>query len=92
MRSLRPAFAVGVLALCGVSFFAAYAADVTNERPFGGPFPPKKRGMDRTPKATNCKTPTITCKLQKAQPVGADCSCPGSDGKPIAGKVIEHAN
>jgi hypothetical protein len=102
MSSLRLVAAVGGLALCGISFIAAHAAEGTGgdpsllrlvqERPFGGPPPPKSRKMDRVPKGTSCKTPSVTCKLQKAQPVGAACSCSGSDGEPIAGKVVEHAS
>ena len=84
MKALRPLPAVGVLVLCSLSI--AYAAEVTMERPFGGPPPPKSRKMERS-KGTICKTATITCELQKAQSVGTTCTCTGSDGKPISGKV-----
>jgi hypothetical protein len=69
------------------SAFLAHGADVTNERHFGGPFPPKKRGM--APVGTTCETPALTCKFPEAQAVGSKCFCRGSDGKSVAGKVIE---
>ena len=84
MVALRSVAAVGALIVCGASF--GYAADVTNERPFGGPFPPKKRGMERT--STTCKTPATTCKFPDAQPIGSECFCRGSDGTPVKGKVV----
>jgi hypothetical protein len=84
MRALRPLPAVVVLVLCGFSL--AYAAETTMERPFGGPPPPKTRKMERA-KGTTCATPTVTCELPKPRPVGTICTCPGSDDKPIAGKV-----
>jgi hypothetical protein len=37
---------------------------------------------------TSCKTPSLSCKLEKAQQVGSACACPGRDGKEAAG-VIE---
>ena len=83
MRVLRSLAAIGALLVLGISF--SFAADVTSERPFGGPFPPKKRGMERT--GTTCKTPAITCKFPDAQPIGSECFCQGSDGKPVKGKV-----
>jgi hypothetical protein len=85
MRALHVLPAAVVLVLCGFSI--ARSAETTMERPFGGPPPPKSRKMGPAPKGTACKTPTITCKLDKARPVGATCTCPGSDGKPVSGKV-----
>jgi hypothetical protein len=84
MKALHPVVAIAVLMLCGGIPFAD-AADVTNERPFGGPFPPKRRGIERT--GTTCKTPSIICKVPEAQPIGSDCFCRSSDGKLIKGKV-----
>jgi hypothetical protein len=84
--------AVAAVALCGLSL-PAPAADpglprrTIDERPFGGP-PPQRRSMDGKAWSTSCKTPSLTCKLEKARQVGSACSCPGSDGKEAAG-VIE---
>jgi hypothetical protein len=88
------AAAVAAVALCAVSL-PAPAADTPgmprrtiDERPFGGP-PPQRRSMDPTKVwGTSCKTPSLSCKLEKAQQVGSACACPGSDGKEAAG-VIE---
>ena len=66
-----------------------YAQVDHQERPFGGPMPPKKRSLEPPRSAGTCKTPTTVCKLQKAQPIGATCSCPESDGKPIPGVVVD---
>ena len=85
MRSLRALAASAVLAVCSSSI--AFAAETTMERPFGGPPPPKTRKMGPAPKGTTCKTPANTCELPKPRPVGASCTCPGSDGKPLSGKV-----
>jgi len=85
MRSLCPLAAIVVLAMCGSSI--AFSAETAMERPFGGPPPPKSRKMERAPKGTSCKTPAKTCELPKAQSVGATCTCPGSDSKPVSGKV-----
>jgi hypothetical protein len=85
MRSLCPLAATAVLAMCSASI--AFAAETTMERPFGGPPPPKTRKMESAPKGTTCKTPASTCELPKARPVGAACTCPGSGGKPLSGKV-----
>jgi hypothetical protein len=63
---------------------------LAQERPFGGPLPPRKRSLEKAPLGRACKTPAITCKLPGAQPLGDACSCPGSDGKPITGTVVEH--
>jgi hypothetical protein len=83
LRSVAAFGAIGALIVCGASF--SYAAEMTNERPFGGPFPPKKRGMERS--GTTCKTPDVTCKFPDAKPIGSECFCQGSDGKPVKGKV-----
>ena len=99
MSWLRPVAAVAALALCSLSFPAAYAADGMGDRPFGGPPPPRQveerpfggpppQRRSLQPKTgTSCKTPAVTCKLQNAQPIGGACSCPGSDGKPVSGVV-----
>ena len=101
MYSLRLIAAVTGVALCSVSFSTCTAEgfeDMTTrksmlrlaqERPFGGPLPPQRRSIGKKPSGTACKTPAITCKLQDAQPVGDACSCPGSDGKPATGTVVE---
>jgi hypothetical protein len=62
------------------------------ERPFGGPMPPKRRSLERPRAGTNCKTPTSVCKLQNAQPVGDTCSCPETDGKPTTGVVVDQSS
>jgi hypothetical protein len=90
MTASRPWILIGVASLCGVAFLSAQAAEVTTERPFGGPFPPKRRGIERA--GTICKTPIITCKFPEAQPVGSECFCRGSDGKPVSGKVVGSSN
>jgi hypothetical protein len=63
---------------------------LAQERPFGGPLPPKRRSIEKAPLGKACKTPASACKLPDAQPVGDACSCPGSDGKPVTGTVVEH--
>jgi hypothetical protein len=98
MKSLRTVLAA--LALCGIAAVAGHAAD-TGERPFGGPPPPPSR-VDERPfggppplkrsikpdvSGTICKTATETCKLEKAQPAGAACSCPASGGQAVPGQV-----
>jgi hypothetical protein len=104
MSSMRLIAAATGLALCWA--FPAYATEAMNEmvpgesargfsrlaqeRPFGGPLPPRKRSLEKAPRGKACKTPAMTCKLQDAQPVGDACSCPGSDGKPVTGTVVEH--
>jgi hypothetical protein len=90
MNARYPLAALGALVLLGVSF--AHAADgpprrVIEERPFGGP-PPQKRSMGK-PWSTSCKTPSLTCRLKKSKQVGSTCSCPGSDGKDVAGVIQE---
>ena len=102
MSSLRLIAAVTAIVLCSVSFTPTNTAEgiddmsarrsmrLAQERPFGGPLPPKKRSLAPKPLGTVCKTPAITCKLQDAQPAGDACSCPGSDGKPVMGTVVEH--
>ena len=96
MNTRCPLAAVGalvLLSLCPLSL--ARAADgaapprrVIEERPFGGP-PPQRRSMGNKSWNTSCKTPSLTCKLAKAQEVGSACSCPGSDGKELAGVIQE---
>jgi hypothetical protein len=86
MKTLRLLAVAGIAALCCLATLI-HAAEVTNERPFGGPFPPKKRGMVKV--GTTCKTPKFTCTFPEAQPVDTSCSCRGSDGKPVSGKVVE---
>jgi hypothetical protein len=87
MKLLRPTVAVCALLFCALSF--AHAADVRVERPFGGPPPPKSRGTEPATRGSFCKTPTVTCKLKKAQPLGRACSCPRPGAEPLSGKVVE---
>jgi hypothetical protein len=92
MNARRLLAAVGALALLGLSVPIAHAADgvprrVIEERPFGGP-PPQRRSMGKA-WSTSCKTPALTCKLEKSQEVGSACACPGSDGKDVAGVIQE---
>ena len=101
MYSLRLIAAVAGIALCSASFSTCTAEGfedmltrrsmlrLAQERPFGGPMPPKTRSLAPKPSGKACKTPAITCKLQDAQPVGDACSCPGSDGKPVTGSVVD---
>jgi len=101
MYSLRLIAAVTGVALCTASFSTCSAEGfedmmtrksmlrLAQERPFGGPLPPKKRSLTPAPSGTTCKTPATICKLRETQPVGDACSCPGSDGKPVAGSVVE---
>jgi hypothetical protein len=86
MKLLRPTAAVCALLFCALSY--AHAADVRVERPFGGPPPPKTR-TEPVARGFLCKTPTVTCKLAKAQPVGRRCTCPRPGAAPASGKVVE---
>jgi hypothetical protein len=98
MNARCPLAALGALVLLSLSPLSlAHAADggapprrVIEERPFGGP-PPQRRSMDPKAWGTACKTPSISCTLAKSQQVGTACSCPGSDGKALAG-VTEQAD
>jgi hypothetical protein len=104
MYSLRLIAAVTGVALCSASFSTCGAEGfednmtrksmlrLAQERPFGGPLPPKKRSLTPTPSGKICKAPAITCKLPDAQPVGDACSCPAGDGKPVSGTVVEQPN
>jgi hypothetical protein len=90
MSGSRLFIAAGVFALCSVAVAFTEAAEVTHERPFGGPLPGTRKMSP--PKGTNCKTPTVTCKLQSAQLLGTVCSCAGSDGKPVSGTAAADGN
>jgi hypothetical protein len=59
------------------------------ERPFGGP-PPKHRRQEppaETQYGKKCRTESQTCGLEKQQPVGDKCTCPGTRAAP--GTIIE---
>jgi len=86
MKLLRATAAFCALLICALPF--AHAADVRVERPFGGPPPPKSR-TEPAARGFFCKTPAVTCKLKKAQPLGRACSCPRPGGEPVSGKVVE---
>jgi len=97
MRSLVPAAAMVAIVLCG-PWAAGRAADRSGEQPFGGPPPqrqieerpfggPPPRGRSIQREGVACRTAKSLCRLEKPMPVGADCSCPGSGGEALAGKV-----
>jgi hypothetical protein len=59
------------------------------ERPFGGP-PPKHRRQEppaETQYGKKCRTESQTCQLEKQQPVGGKCTCPGA--RAAQGTIIE---
>jgi hypothetical protein len=84
MTLLRVAAVTAVL-VCGFCS-PLPAADSFNERPFGGPPPP--RGGDRGLKLKGfiCRTPSGTCRMTASRPVGSECACP-SGSSSEAGKV-----
>jgi hypothetical protein len=90
MRSIPLTLAVAGIALLGLSFDGAYAAQQSSERPFGGPPPPRNRDDDPPKtrslktKGSTCRVSGTSCKLSNPQDVGSSCSCPGDGGK---GKV-----
>jgi hypothetical protein len=57
-----------------------------DERPFGGP-PPLRRLRSPTKDRKTCKTAAGACELEKARPVGSDCSCVGGTSSGAKGKV-----
>jgi len=96
MRSLLPPVAIVAIVLWGLAAMAQ-AADRSGEQPFGGP-PPQRQIEERPfggppPRSRSiqgdgfaCRTATSVCRLEKAKPVGAACSCPGGTNG-VPGKV-----
>ena len=77
---------------------AAHAADRSGEQPFGGPPPqrqieerpfggPPPRGRSIKTEGQTCRTATGVCRLDKAKPMGAACSCPTGGKDTVPGKV-----
>src|SRR5262245_45742551 len=98
MRTLVVPAALAVIVLHSLLPVMAQAADRTGEQPFGGPPPqrqieerpfggPPPRGRSLQPDGSTCRTASNLCRLDRPKPVGADCSCPGGNGRPIPGKV-----
>jgi hypothetical protein len=96
MRSLVPPAAIFAIVLWGLPA-AAQAAERNGEQPFGGPPPqrqieerpfggPPPRNRSVQPDGFACRTATSVCKLDKARPVGAACSCPAGANS-VPGKV-----
>jgi hypothetical protein len=87
MRSLALPAAILAIVLWGLPAVPPFGGPPPQrqieERPFGGPPP---RGRSIQPDGVVCRTATSVCKLDKARPLGAACSCPpGPNGVP--GKV-----
>jgi hypothetical protein len=53
------------------------------ERPFGGP-------PNRTPPGMGmkCAAAAVTCAMEEPRKIGADCLCPGENGRTIEGRVV----
>jgi hypothetical protein len=84
------------IVLCGLPALAQ-AADRGGEQPFGGPTPqrqieerpfggPPPRSRSMQGQGLACRTASSVCRLEKAKPVGAACSCPGGTSS-VPGKV-----
>ena len=54
----------------------------STERPFGGPPNRSPQGLGK-----KCATEATTCPAEKPAKVGAECSCPGENGKKIQGLI-----
>ena len=96
MTSLVSPAALFAVVLLGLP--VAHAADRSGEQPFGGPPPqrqieerpfggPPPRGRSIQTDGQTCRTATSVCRLDKAKPVGAACSCPAGGKETIPGKV-----
>jgi hypothetical protein len=98
MRSLPPVLAAAIVGALGFCLAVPATAQKqepmagaapqrgTEERPFGGP-PPNSRSLRPKKQGTTCRTAVGTCRLGKAETLGAACACPAGAGVPTPGKV-----